>query len=445
MPLDRKQRRRNELDRRQFLKQSVLRAGIVGAAIGAFPAIVPASALGKGGRPAPSNRVVMGAVGYGWMGEANVKSFLNRDDVQIVAMCDIDREYLDKARDAINGKYGNKDCAGYNDFREMFARGDLDAATIAVPDHWHAALAIPALRAGLDVYGEKPLTHSLREGRALVDAVSQNGRIWQTGSWQRSVSNFHRAAELVRNGRIGKVHTVEVGLGGGPYTDFTGDGERRAPEPIPDGFDYEMWVGPAPYSPYCPARVRKNWRWMMDTGGGMLTDWIGHHGDIGHWGLGFDHTGPAEVEGKAIWMTDFWNVPENFDCWCTYANGVRMHVATDLRGGTKWIGDKGWVWVTRGALDAEPKSVLDEVIGPEETRLYKSTDHWANFIDCVRTRKETITPAETAHRSVSIAHLCMVAMKTGRKIKWDPKTETIIGDADANRLLSSPMRAPWQV
>jgi len=284
--------RKEKISRREFLKTASLTAA---CGLG-FPAIVRASALGLDKkRPAASNRIVMAGIGFGMMGLPNMEAFLNKDEVQWVAVCDLDKNHLAQAKDIVDRKYGHKDCQTYTDFRQLFLRKDLDAVSIAVPDHWHALLAIGAARAGYDIYGEKPLTHDLAEGRALCHAVERYGRIWQTGSWQRSVENFHQAAELVRNGRIGKVTRIEVGLPEGHY-DFAGTFGQDRIEPPPPELDYELWLGPAPYWPYCRSRVHMNWRWNMDFGGGQLMDWVGHHVDIAQWGLGWDRTGPVEID-----------------------------------------------------------------------------------------------------------------------------------------------------
>jgi predicted dehydrogenase len=430
------------MKRRDFLK-AASGAITAGAALG-FPTIVRASALGKAGRPSAGNRIAMGFIGMNWMGMGNLDSFLSKQEVQAVAVCDIDKNHLNNARNKVDGKYGNKDCIAIHDFRELLGRGDLDAVMLALPDHWHAIPAIMAAKAGLDIYGEKPFSHSLLEGRAMCNAVKRYGRIWQTGSWQRSVANFHQGCELVRNGRIGKVHTVEVGLGNG-HADFDGNKDQMGFRPPPPELDYDMWIGPAPWEPYCPARVHKSWRWHMDYGGGMLMDWIGHHGDIAHWGLGLDNTGPVEIEATGDHPDGLWNTPKEFDATCKYADGVIIRIGSQIRGGTKWIGDKGWVFTQRGEIEAEPKSLLNEVIGPEEVRLYKSTDHQQNFLDCMKSRQETITPAETAHRSASVGHLCMISIKLGRKLKWDPEKEEFPGDPDAQRLLGNAYRGPWEL
>lgn len=433
-----------KINRRQFLKQlSVAAVGVAG-----FPSIVPASVLGKSGAIAPSNRIVMAGIGFGMMGIPNMESFLGKDEVRFVAVCDVDENHLQRARNIVNEKYGNKDCATYHDFRELCQRKDIDAVTIAIPDHWHAILVIACARAGFDIYGEKPFSHELMEGRAMCNALKRYNRIWQTGSWQRSVANFHQACELVRNGRIGRILKVEVGLPSG-HTDF---GRTKGQETMgipPKPLDYNFWLGPAPYAPYCPARVHQNWRWNMDLGGGQLMDWIGHHVDIAHWGLGFDYIGPIEIEGSGEFpRKGVWNSPTSYYLTVKYADGTPMKIAgghREIRSGTKWIGEFGWVWCNRGGLEANPSYLLKEFIGPNETRLYKSRDHYQNFLDCVKSRQQTITPGEVAHRSASVGHLGVIAMELGRKIHFDPATESIIDDAEATRLLSRSYRSPWDL
>ncbi len=435
----------NGMKRRQFLK-TVAVAG--GAAVAGFPTIVKASALGKDGAVAPSDRIVMAGIGFGMQGPSNMANFLEKPEVQWVAVCDLDTEHLAMAKGMVDKKYGNKACATYHDFRELYRRRDLDAVSIAVPDHWHAILSIAALRAGFDVFGEKPLTHNLREGRALCDAVARYGRVWQTDSWQRSVENFHRAAELVRNGRIGKIERIEVGLPAGHY-DFAGTFGQEALVPPPPNLDYELWVGPAPWWPYCKARVHMNWRWNMDFGGGQYMDWIGHHLDIAHWGMGWDETGPVEIEATGEFPTSgIYTSPTRYYVRAKYADGTPMVLAgghDEIWSGTKWIGEYGWIWVDRGQFETEPAGLKRDIVGPDEIRLYKSRDHQQNFLDCVKGRAKTIAPAETAHRSASVGHLGVIAMEVGRKIRWDPKTETILGDPEAERLLGHSYRGPWQL
>jgi len=430
--------------RRTFLTTAP--AAIAGAV--AFPSIVRASALGLNGAVPPSDRVVMAGIGFGMQGPGNMRNFLGKPEVQWVAVCDLDDEPLKKAKDIVDTKYGTTDCKTYKDYRELFARGDLDAVSIAVPDHWHAILSIDAVRAGLDVYGEKPFTHSLREGRALCNAVTRYGRVWQTGSWQRSEDNFHRGCELVANGRIGKILRVEVGLPSG-FTDFARTfGEETIQSP-PPGLDYDRWLGPAPYSPYCKARVHMNWRWNMDYAGGQLMDWVGHHLDIAHWAMGFERTGPVEVKGTGEFpTTGIYNAAKRYWVETRYADGTPIILAggyPEIQSGTKWIGETGWVWVDRGGFESQPAHLVQEVIGPNEKRLYRSRDHYQNFVDCVRSRAVTIAPAEVAHRSASVGHLGVIAIETGRTIRWDPASESIIGDPGADRLLSRAYRAPYQL
>jgi predicted dehydrogenase len=430
--------------RRDFLKKAPL--ALVGTA--AFPTIIKASALGLENTVPPSDRIVMAGIGYGMQGGGNMRSFLGKTEVQWVAVCDLDDTHLREAQNTVNQRYGNKDCAVYKDYRKLFARGDLDAVSIAVPDHWHAIMSIDVVRTGLDVYGEKPFTHSLREGRALCNAIKRYGRVWQTGSWQRSEDNFHRACELVRNGRIGKIQRVEVGLPSG-YTDFAGTfGQEKIESPPPE-LDYETWIGPAPYAPYCRARVHRNWRWNMDFGGGQLMDWIGHHLDIAHWGLGFDYTGPKEVWGKGDFpTTGIYNGATRYWVEALYPDDTLLVIAggyPEIQSGTKWIGEYGWIWVDRGGFESQPAHLVKETIGPNEIRLHRNGDHYQNFLDCVKSRALTIAPSEVAHRSASVGHLGVIAIETGRKIRWEPAAEKIIDDPDAERLLCRSYRKPHQL
>jgi len=435
---------KSNISRRRFLTKAA------GTAVGAvsFPYIVPSLVLGKAGNVAPSNKITMGCIGIGWQGGSNMNSFLGQKDCQIIAACDVDKNHLQGAVNRINGHYKNKDCAVYHDFRELLARDDIDAVSLGLPDHWHAVPAVAAARSGKDIFGEKPLSHNLKEGRAMCDAVERYGRIWQTGSWQRSQSHFREACELVINGRVGKVHTVEVGLPAG-HSDFGGTKGQEGIGPPPKELDYDFWIGPAPYAPFCPARVHKNWRWNLDLGGGQLMDWVGHHVDIAHWGLGFDYEGPSEIEGHGEYPKDgLWNTATKYRLTAKYPKGITMTIAgghRDIRGGTKWIGEDGWVWVDRGGMDANPKDILKEKIGPDEIHLFRSPGHWRNFLDCVKNRKTTLTPCEVAHRSATPGHLGQIAMLLGRKIRFNPKTEEILDDATATRMLGRPMRSPWHV
>jgi predicted dehydrogenase len=423
--------------RRAFLKRAAITTG---AAL-AFPYIVPSSVFGKN---APSNRIVMGAIGLGGMGDGNLNSFLRRREVQFVAVCDVDSGHLHSAKNKVDKYYGNQNCTPYKDFRELVARDDIDAISMATPDHWHAVTAIAALQSGKDMYGEKPLTHDLREGRALCDTAKRYGRIWQTGSWQRSQGNFHYACELVRNGRIGKVHTVEVGLPGGHA------GGGVGVKPVPAELDWNFWLGPAPARSY-EGTAHYDWRWILDWGGGQMMDWIGHHADIAQWGLGTEYTGPVEFEGSGDFPKDgLYDAPTSYKFTGKYANGVTIIVANDSQQpkgmGVRWIGENGqWIWVSRSGLETNPQSLLKEKIASNEIQLYHSRDHHQNFLDCVRSRKPTITPCEVAHRSASIGHIGQIAMLTGRKIQWNPDTEEILNDPSASALLGRAYREPWSI
>ncbi len=429
----------NSISRRQFIKSAANLS--IGSAL--FN-VVPASALGRGSRPAPSNRIVIGCIGVGGQGLSNMHAFLGQPDTQIVAVCDVDSAHLSAARLEVERHYTST-CAAFTDFRELCSRTDIDAISMATPDHWHAVTAVTALNAGKDMYGEKPLSHCLAEGRAIADAQKRNARVWQTGSWQRSQAHFRHAAELVRNGRLGKVKRIEVGLPTGsacPKLEF---------KDPPAELNYEMWLGPSRYSPFCEQRTHYNWRWQLDYGGGQLMDWIGHHADIANWGMGWDRTGPETIEGSGVYPIEgIWNAATSYSFTCTYKEGIEMLVADtgnhNVKPGTKWIGENGsWIWVDRPGVEASNKSLLEEEIGPDEIQLFRSPGHQREFLDCVKTRHLTTCPAETSHRAASIGHLGQIAMLTGRKIRWNPEKEEIADDPEASRMLSTPMRSPWHI
>jgi predicted dehydrogenase len=423
------------------LKQGA--AAAVGAV--AFPYVVPSSALGQGGSIAPSDRIVHGAIGVGSRGGGVMRGFLGNKEVQVVAVCDVDKGRCENAKKTVDDKYGNSDCRMYHDFRDVIARDDIDTLSLALPDHWHSIPVIMGARAGKDMYAEKPLARTIHEGRQMADAVHRYGCVWQTGSQQRSAANFHKASELVVNGRIGKVHKVEVGLPTGR------SGPAVEAKPVPEGLDWDFWLGPAPWRPYMEfgkRGVHWDWRWVRDYSGGQLTDWAGHHIDIAHWGLGLGRTGPVEIEGRGEFPEDgVYDVAMTYKFRCKYANGIEMTVANNrqIAQGTKWYGDKGWIYVKRGKLEAEPADVLKETIGPNETHLHESRDHVGNFLQCVRTREETVAPIEIGHRSISVGLLGEIAMLTGQKLKWDPDNERFRNSDEANAMLKRSMRAPWHL
>ena len=438
----------NAVTRRQFLKSSAAAAASA-ALLG--PTIVPASVFGA---DSPSNRITTGFIGVGRMGMGDMREVLGLKQAHVIAVCDVDSKRVESARKTVEAHYSRQDsggaykgCRPYGDFRELVAQTDIDAVCIATPDHWHVLPAIAAAKAGKDIFLQKPLSLTIEEGRVLSDTVRRYGRVFQVGSQQRSDSRFHQACELVRNGRIGKLHTVKVGFGTDPATD---------PQPImsvPDGLDYEMWLGPAPWAAYTEKRVhpesgygRPGWLRIQDYGAGMITGWGAHHNDIAQWGMGTEYTGPVQIEGQAEYPKDgLWNVHGDFRIEYTYANSVKVICADNKKNkqGILFEGTEGWVYVKRGQIDAQPKSLLSSTIGPDEIRLYKSNGHKANWLDCIKSRAETVAPVEVAHRSCSVCLLGDIAMRLGRKLKWDPEHERFTNDDQANRMVSQPMRSPW--
>lgn len=421
------------LNRRAFLK----RAGGAAAGLG-FPAIVPARVFGAA---APSNRIAVGMIGVGGHGtDVNLKGFLAQPDARVVSVCDVDSARLARARTIVNERYGDGGCSATGDFREILARPDIDAVMISTPDHWHVPISLAALRAGKDVCCEKP-TLTLAEGRAQADAVRRYGAVFQTSTEDRSVAVYHRMAELVRNGRIGRVHTVRIGLPTGP----AGDGDPT-PKPVPPELDYDMWLGPAPWAPYAPDRVHHNFRWILDYSVGMIADWGAHLFDTAQWGLDVERSGPVEIDGRGEFLSKgLYNTARKFRVEYRYANGVRMIAENDVpyirfEGDGGWVGNRGW----RGPIQAEPDSILREVVGPGETRLFTCPggEH-RNFLDCVKSRQEPYFPAEIGHRVSSVCHLGHISMLLGRKLRWNPVTEAFVGDDDANRLRTRASRAPW--
>jgi predicted dehydrogenase len=445
---DRRTKQSNVLNRRQFLKSSAVAAAAV-----TWPTIVPASVFGAN---PPSNRITVGCIGVGRMGLGDLREIMGFKQAQIIAVCDVDSKRTKHAQQLVekhdskqsqDGSY--KGCAAYGDFRDLVARKDIDAVSIVTPDHWHTLPSVAAAKAGKDIFLQKPLTLTIEEGRILSDTVRRYGRVFQVGSQQRSDSRFRQACELVQNGRIGKLQTVKVGFGTDPATG------PQPPMPVPDGLDYNMWLGPAPWADYTEKRVhpqegygRPGWLRITDYGAGMITGWGSHHNDIAQWGMGTEYTGPIEIEGKAEYPKDgLWDVHGAFSIEYTYANGVKVTCADTRKNkqGILFEGTEGWVYVRRGHIDANPKSLLTSTIGPNEIQLYKSNNHKANFLDCIKSRKETVAPVEVGHRSCSVCLLGEIAMRLGKKLKWDPKREQFTNDDQANRMLSKPTRGPWHL
>jgi predicted dehydrogenase len=419
---------KSRMSRRAFLRDSAV---VAGAAF-ACPSIVPSSVFGAN---APSERITIGCVGLGGKGSGNMKGFKGNPQSEVVALCDVDAGHLAKAREIAEIDEGS--CCG--DFRELLAREDIDAVSVATPDHWHVPVSIAAVRAGKDVYCEKPLTLTILEGRALADEVKRYKRVLQTGSQQRSSDNFRKACELVRNGYVGDVETVRVGLPGNNRTCEP----TWEPEPVPDGFDYDLWLGPAPWEPYHTKRCHYEFRFLLEYSGGQVTNWGAHHLDIAQWGLGMDNSGPVEIIGYGEFpKSGLFTTATKVHFEATYADGVRLICQT---GGsnTRFEGTEGWVDVKRGGLETAPESLKTQVIGPDETHLYESKNHQGDFLGCVKSRQDPIASAEVGHRTSTLCHLGNIAMRLKRKLRWDPVKEQFISDSVANAMRWRPRRAPW--
>jgi predicted dehydrogenase len=397
----------------------------------------------------------MGCIGLGTQGTGNMRVFLWQKDVQVVAVCDVRRSQREKAKEMVDEHYGDKGCALYNDFRKLLARKDIDAVMIAPPDHWHVLMGLAAARAGKDMYFEKPAGLSVTHAKVLREVVNRYGVVFQFGTQQRSSSNFRFACELVRNGRVGKLHTILVGVP--PGISYP----NQQAEPVPEGLDYHMWLGPAPLAPYTYQRCRPfdpnedvNWGYgiwyhIYDYCLGMHANWGVHHLDIAQWGNGTEYTGPVEVEGTGVFPRDgLANCLLTWDVRMKYANGVTMRYTDNGKNeqGIIFKGTDGWVHVRRGNyIESRPKSLLKSVIGPNEIHLTKSKGPHRNFLDAVKTRGKTICPIEQAVRSDTLCHLNDIATRLGRKLRWDPEKEEFVNDSEANRMLKRAMRSPWHL
>jgi predicted dehydrogenase len=359
--------------------------------------------------------------------------------VKFVAVCDIDAGHA-KA----GAKEVGKDCREYHDFRELLSRENLNAVTIGTVDHWHALTSIAAMKAGCDVYCEKPLSLTIEEGKAMLQAARKYNRIFQTGSQQRSDARYRLACQLVRNGRIGKVHTVEARIGdnpiGGPFK--TG--------PVPEGLDWEFWKGPTADVPYIKERCHYEFRWWYEYSGGKLTDWGAHHNDIAQWGLGMDGSGPVSVTATGVEPShkpDSYNCHPHFAVTYKYADGTHLITSSDGENGNRFIGDKGWIFVNRERIEASDPKLLDEPLPKDAAKLYVSNDHMGNFMDGIRSRKRTICDVEIGYRSVTVCHLGAIVLRLGIPLNWDPKAEKFVGPrADkGNAMISREMRSPWRL
>ncbi len=477
---------RRQVSRRTFLKGTA--TAVAGTAVA--PMVLPSSALGLDGTTAPSSRVIYGYVGCGNHGAGwNFDQVFRCGDAQIIAVCDVDEDRMNAAKAKVDAHYSRqlgKDYKGstaYGDFRELIGRKDLDAVGIATPDHWHVIPAIMAAKAGKDVICEKPLTLTVAEGRILCDAIEQTGRIFQTASENRSIDVYIRLIELVRGGVLGKLKHIEVRLPTGNGIDRVGAKARelaksRLPEDPPKGLNYEMWLGQAPWMPYVPARLHGNFRWNLAFSGGVLADWGAHMIDLAQWGHQSEQTGTVSVEGRGDFppRDALYNTTPTFEIHYQYADGVTMTVSAgqgDLdpnkryeepvvgrtsQPGIRFEGDLGWIeshkW--RGSLRANRRPMLDVAIDPDKVNVYRPSEivgrkdggkggEHRNFIDCVKSRKPCYAPAETGHRTISIAHIGNIAMQLGRKLRWNPEAERFVDDAEADKMLSRKQREPWTI
>jgi predicted dehydrogenase len=407
---------------------------------------------------APSERITVGLVGLGSRGFNLLDALLARPDVQVLAICDVDSlHYRDRpwgrgtafGREPAKQKIEKHDRSAAGlfvtmDYREVCSRKDIDAVVIATPDHWHALWTLEALRNAKDVYCEKPVTHNFHEGQAVCREMAKQKAVFQTGSQQRSDALFRRAVELVRNGVLGKIQAIEVGLPPG-YDRPQGDSTITDP---PEHLDYDLWCGPSEKLPYMRARHHRWWRGHRAYGGGVLMDWIGHHNDIAHWALDLDTSGPSKVEA-VNWTFpegEVYNTPHHYEIRCDYAGGIRSSISSRHALGTKFLGENGWVFVTRGALKASDPRWVQSDFQPGEKQVDLYDDHMQNFLECVKTRKPCIAPAESGHRSITPGHLGYVSQALGRALNWDPEQELVIDDDEANRLLAQHgYRKPWNL
>jgi predicted dehydrogenase len=437
---------RGNLSRRGFMQRSLSALAIAGLPAWYAREVFALEARDDDKKPGANDKIVLGAIGIGSpqsRGRAIADDALKagKEGVKYVAVCDVDARHVKRATEDM--KKRNQDVEGYDDFRKLLDRKDIDAVTIAVPDHWHTIIAIDALKKGKHVYCEKPLTLTVAEGQALLKVAKEAKKTFQVGSQQRSDARFRLACELARNGRLGKIKSVETRIGGI-------DAKKVGPfktEPAPEGLNWDFWQGQTPTVDYIPQRCHYEFRWWYEYSGGKMTDWGAHHNDIAQWGLGMDQSGPINVVGGGIsdMRPNCYNVHSDFVVAYTYANGTNLICTSAGENGVKFIGENGdWIFVSRGKIAASDKKLLDEPLGKDATRLYESKNHMGNFLECMKSGKPTICPAEVGHRSVTVCHIGVIALRTGKKLTWDPMTERF-DNADANKMLSREMRAPWKL
>ena len=435
------------MKRRDFIKTIASASAAIG-----LPTIIPASALGKGGAVAPSERVTMGSIGLGTQGTANTQNFFGDKRVQIVGLCDVNNtegpQYYGYGNNETKGlrnarKLFGMDIPTYDDFRELLARKDVDVVMTALPDHWHAIVGIACVNAGKDVFGEKPLTRTIREGKVLRDTVLNSGRIWQTGSWQRSLPDFVRAAEIVRNGYLGRISRIKIGL----PSNFKA--EVLSPVPVPKGMNWKMWQGPAQPSYFNQRKTFTRGRVVTNYSAGKIADWGAHHLDIAHWALGFDDTGASEIVPELVqWPKNgFSDQPLKFRVVMYYPNGVEIEISDMNRNGVEFFGTKGKLFVSRETRYSDPKGIAETRFLPTESWLFpiRNGSHFTAFIDSVLDRRAAVTDIGIAHRTNTGCLLAEIAYRLNRPIKWDAKKEEIVGDDEAARMCDRAYSAPWQL
>jgi predicted dehydrogenase len=430
------------ISRRGFIKGTTGAAAAIG-----FSYLIRGTAFGQVGATASSEKITLGFVGTGGRGTALLQNFLALKDAQVVAVCDVKRPSREQAKEIVEKHYGTKGCGAYVDFRELCARPDIDAVVVGSTDHWHVLHSLEAVRNGRDVYCEKPLSMSVEQGQVLRREVNRYNRVFQFGTQERSSHNSRFACEMVRSGRIGKVQKITVA------SRYSIASENFPPTPVPDWIDYDLWLGPAPWVPYTANRVsNSHWFHISDYALGFLAGCGIHTIDIATWGNGTDLTGPVEVEGIGEFPKDgLCDCATGWDVNLKFGNGVLMNFTDGQRNplGVKFEGTDGWVFVKEehlgGNVDANPKSIMEKEIGPNEVHLPISSHHQQNFLDCVKSRARTVAPVEAAVRSDALCQLSDIATRLGRKLRWDPDKEQFIGDEQANRMLSRPMRSPWKL
>ena len=438
---------------RQITRRNILKRGTAVLSAAAAAYIIPSSALGRGGFVSPSERITMGGIGLGGQGTRDMRNFMTCADVQFIAVCDADTQRRNKAKAIVDENYGNKDCAAYGDFRRLLARDDIDAVLSATGDRWHALTSIYAAKAGKDIYCEKPMSLTIAEGRVVADTMKRYGTVYLCGTQRRSMRSFAFAVNAARSDKLGKLHTL------GSYVRAGQSSGVLKSEPVPEGFDYDMWLGPTPHIPYNSSFVRNLWKNHFDYSGGMITDWGCHCNDLAQMANDSEATGPVEYEGTAKFPDKgFCNVPIALHVETRYADGVRLimydtktpdiwpNLNTQLS--VKFEGTEGWVYVDDGGnVDAHPKSLLAN--RKFEKQQWTDSANWQghhrNFLDCVKTRARTIASAEAAHRSTTTCHVANICLRLGRSVKWDPRTERFVNDPEADKMISRPMRRPWHL